>query len=350
MKVAFLVDNVDLDNDAIYHWRVNRPVAWMKMSVDAQIIDVDQQIPADAHLAVFPRTIVTKENREPFCDLIRDLHDQGTKVVYDTDDDMFSESYIEYMTDLYGKQHYDRVCFAAENNKWLLEQVDFVTVSTTALANTVTSHTSKPVYCIPNAIDVKHFSKGLKTNNELQDKIVIGWAGGARPLHELKPMLDGWELLAKERDDVRFRIAGYHPPLEGYEHFIRKSRYIPWTSVNNYASSMQVDIGCVTVKNTPFTQCKSPNKAWEFIVAGAIVVGSGTPYYYEPVIMTGQTSDDWYQMLDHVITHRKELEVFKTHALNHVMTDHDMRSEWWKWYDAYDDMLGGVFINAVDSE
>lgn len=351
IKVCFLVDNTPKDNDAIYHWRVYTPVRYLKHYMDASVIEIGETIPTDTQLVVLPRMQVEQDYQSEALSFFTELREQGTKIVYDTDDDIFSEHYVSYMTQMYGSSQPDNMVLTNElikffrqkvdENIWVINQVDYITVTTETLADVVRQYTTKSVVVIPNAIDVRGFTQQLGTRSFAdKGKLVIGWAGGARPIEELRPMLNAWERVAQQNPEIKFVISGWHPPLEGYEHFIKNSEYRDWRSVRQYANSMQFDIGCAIASDTPFARCKSPIKAWELALAGNLVIGSNAVYGNEPVL-TCSSEDDWVVVLSTAIDMSNDSrKTFTTTYKESVQVLHDIQFEWWRWNTAYRQMVG----------
>jgi hypothetical protein len=346
-KVCYLLG--DEATDAQYHWRVHTPVMMLRKYIDATSVMIGEDIPKDADLCILPRFQVEYGFEDEAKEFFDEIKAQGTKLVYDTDDNIFSDDYPMYMLDMYSHaipqdKLVDMLNFyntVRHMNKWVMNQCDFVTASTTRLCTILAKLTDKPVYHVPNTMDISRFQAKLdeRTLSEKYGKTTIGWAGGARPFSEIKPLLDAWEIIAQERNDVKFVISGWHPPtLEGYEHFIRKTVHQEWLSVTNYAANMQVDIGCVIASDRPVALSKSKIKAWEFAAAGAMVVGSRNLYGDEPILACDSV-EDWVTILTHYVDNAQDRVDMAETYLGYVRANHDIKVGWWDWYAAYRSML-----------
>ena len=223
----------------------------------------------------------------------------------------------------------------------VMNACDAVTVSTDVLATTVRQYTTKPVIVVRNAIDVVGFQRSLRTQNELRHPYykTVGWAGGKRSIEDLAPMLGAWNKLALESEDIKFIIAGWLPDLSKYPSLTPTNFiHIPWASIEDYGNGMQVDIGCVSVSNNDFAKCKSPIKAWEFALAGAMVIGSKVLYGDEPILYA-VTEEDWYNGIKYYLHFPVQRYAMQVTYERFVKGQYDIEYNWVYWMDAYQKVL-----------
>lgn len=352
MKIRVLLG--DERNDAVYHWRVKKPFEHLRRyGIDADVVEIGREIPSDTDIVVLPKMYVEEADRPEAEKLFRELRENGALIVYDADDDMWSEYFTSYMSQLtYGSQAvYKKQRLLVElineyesiriDNLWTVHQCDAITVSNRELADYVGELTKKPTYFIENAIDVKDFERSLKPKQSTEF-VTVGWAGGSRPQSDLHNMLAAWNVIAATNDNVKFVIGGWLPNLEPYENLtVHNLILIPWTSVEDYASSMQVDIGCVCVDDSVFSRRKTPIKAWEFALCDAMVVGSKTLYGDQPIV-TCESVQDWINTLQFYVTNPELRAEMSKMYTKHVKAQHDLASNWVYWADAYQKILNTV--------
>jgi hypothetical protein len=347
LKIRALLQRGPNDDSAKYFWRVESPFNQLrKYGIDARSIDLDDNIDEDVDILVLPKMWIPIDAREAALNLFARIRESGTIIVYDADDDIWSEGYPQHVIQTYwneekGLELFDQLVNVASelraNSIWTASQCDAITVSTHNLADYVRSQFDTPVYVIPNAIDVERFQSTYRKREELEDEsetVTIGWAGGARPQHDLEPMLAAWNILAA-RADVQFVIAGWLPKLDSCQAAISKMIYHGWTDVDSYQSNMLVDIGCVSVRDTEFNARKSTIKAWEFAATGAFVVGSKALYGTEPIPYCEDTRD-WVKTLEYYIEHAAARREYARQYRRHVMNQYDIRYNWVYWMDAYE--------------
>lgn len=343
-------------------WRVSNPFEYINgydgIKATFEYVFVGMPIPKDVNIFVLPRIIITKEQRKGFLkwqDRCRQRN-PDMKWVYETDDDIFSESFVQQCSKIFLKDDMDvRMKIAGldelearrHNALWTMQQCDAVTVSAKSLGVYVKSLVpDKEVYVVPNAIDDKKFVSGLDKirRRPSSNVITVGWAGGRRNFSDIELMVEGWKKVAKEhRDKVQFVVAGWIPEqIEKDPDISRNLRTQSWLPTNKYAKGLQVDIGCVSVDGSPFSIRKSVIKAWEFSLAGAAVIGSDNLYSEEPIILLARDEKDWYQTITYFIedTHARESlgQAYRTHVNLH----HLLKHEFHVWIDAYRRILGAV--------
>lgn len=337
-------------------WRISQPFDEMwKHGVDTTYFwqDVSSQVDKRIHAIVLPRMIVAPNDQQQALEWFSSIRAQGTRIIYETDDDVFSESYVANvskmaltpnLTPLQVLDVLNELQARAAAAIWTMQQCDAVTTSVEPLAQYIRTLVDAPVYVIPNAIDVKGFRKGIDGVRPHRDAThtTIGWAGGRRNESELYLMVEAWARIASTYKDVRFVVAGFAPPL------ITENRYIkplltvlPFELFAMYGRGMQVDIGCCSINDTAFCDRKSPIKAWEFALAGALPVCSARPPYLDDMqpLAICTSADDWYKTLTHYIDHVDDRRQLQAYIEQSVELRHDLQYEWYKWRDTYEAIL-----------
>jgi len=302
--VVALIDSAD---SALAWWRTvapftrlrqhHVPARWSLLSEASVRLN-----PAD--VVVFPRLfpLDAPGGREAMLtNTVEPIREHSAALVYDLDDDLISEAYIDHhlRTDWGDGKTADDMRRQCENTLWAVNQCDAVTAASESLAAYLRTLTGRPVYTVPNAIDVRWYRSRLAARSLWADRLTIGWAGGRRPEADFGAMAEAWGRVARRRPDVVFVVAGdpsarrfaaRHVPSDQVQH-------IEWAHVQDMPMAMQVNIGCCSVEGTPFDLCKTPIKAWEYGIAGAAVVAS--PALYSQDVADGftgrlaETADEW---------------------------------------------------------
>jgi hypothetical protein len=350
MKIRALLERDQANQDSNYYWRVILPFKTLQQNcIDAEYIYAGDDIPEDTDILVIPKMWVRLEDKQDAERFFEEVRDNGTLLVYDSDDDIWSESFTQYMTKLQwnpdkGKELLvaliDELEARREAALWTLMQCDAVTVSSKVLAEYISLISEKPVFVVNNAIDVSGFEERLAEQNLLihPHYKTIGWSGGSRPLQELQPMLEAWNHVAK-RDDVKFVIAGWMPNLSSFSNLTSdKLLHLPWTSIEEYPQNLQVDIGCVCVGDDDFSKRKTVIKAWEYALAGALVIGSESLYSGEPIAHCSNVKS-WVNALEFYLNHEEAREAFAVSYRTFVCGQYDMKYNWLYWMDAYSKIL-----------
>ena len=340
---------------AQYFWRVDKPVEFMRrygVGLDVDILSPDRDVDDDTNIVVLPKMRVLKENREEVKKLFDSMKEAGIRLIYDADDDMFSESFVAYNTKLNTKKGMLEPGQVAEvirilearraDNVWTLQQCDAATVSTQPLADYVQLlMPDKPVIVVKNAIDVDFMIENTDFDLAFRsaDYKTVGWAGGLRLDSDIAPMLEAWEKISiVYGQDVKFCIAGWQPNLEKYQNVRKNLITAGWSDPGNYFNNMQVDIGCVCVTDTLFNNRKSTIKAWEFSIMNAMVVGSQALYGNE-VLLAANSVDDWFLILKYYLEFDEDRVRMAELYNKHVRGQYDIQYNWLYWPDAYQKIL-----------
>lgn len=302
MKIVGLTDKPWL---AHAWWRIVKPFEHLrKNGIDAQHcwIDINGEPTLDINgaIVVLQRVIPRDSSAQQFIDMLRR---KGAKcIVYETDDDIVSDGYIEYLKGcrrILNSHHESIIKKEIESTKQLIQLCDYVTVSTDELMNTIEDQAGHDkVEVIGSALDVEWFKSKLTNITIYNPNILIGWAGGLRPDEDFVEMAEAWKRIAKEYPQTQFVIAGYQPEI--LHAALPEDRIIvrPVKSIEEYPSAYQMDIGCIPLAPTKFNMCKSPIKAWEYTAARANPISNDAMYD------AFWCRHRWYEGLQYLIEHR----------------------------------------------
>lgn len=342
---------------ADHHWRIARPFTRLAdVGVDAVIHRLHgDDLPADlirGRVVVLPRVVVQDDDPAASIAYVNRIRALGAlAVVFELDDDELSPAAEErdaQLTGLTSTQRQQR----ARSYGWvrnMVAAVDAVTVSTEPLAAVVRAYTAAPVYVIENAIDVGWFRERLVTRVPWSDHLTIGWAGYRRPEADLEPMAVAWGRVARRYPDVHFVVAGYQPECVYREvEDISRIYHVPWTAnLDEYPKVHKVDIGCTPLADTAFNRCKSPIKAWEYALAGALTLGSHEPgIYWDETFFTAEADpDEWEETLSAMLDyHDRGSDV--ADELERVEIRHSLTANLHHWTDTYSEIAARVGVRA----
>jgi glycosyltransferase involved in cell wall biosynthesis len=262
----------------------------------------------------------------------------GKICIYDSDDDIFTDHLTHRSIELGwadGKTP-DELEAERIERVWALRQCDGVTVSTPRLATVVRSFTDRPVYLVPNAIDVVWFKTVLRATVRQISAPTIGWAGGRRPDRDVALMAEAWGRIARRRSDVSFVVAGHLAPVIAEHVPTERLAPIPWLPIQHYPSALaEIDIACCSVSDEPFNRCKSVIKAYEAAIAGSAVVAS--PTLYGKLIEHGKhgflasTVDEWDEHLTTLLDRPSLRSIMATRLRRYVERRCSLRENLHKW-------------------
>lgn len=231
------------------------------------------------------------------CDeFIAEIHRRGGVLVLDSDDDL--------------TENYRLVSGRGDAFKKVLSKVDYVTVSTPALAIEFAQYTQRPPTVLRNHVDVEWMVKLANKSKRLVEGLTIGFSGSPTHWRDWYLPAVPFQRICRDYDVV--------PLLHG-----ETPRYL------NYASETAVKLGgvpfsiypvlmaqfdivlCAVDATDPFNAGKSAVKALEAMAVGAVPICSRFGPYMElaeagaPVVVIEEESrDGWYEAMRRVIEDR----------------------------------------------
>jgi glycosyltransferase involved in cell wall biosynthesis len=200
------------------------------------------------------------------------------------------------------------------------------------------------VCVVPNSIDVRWFRGTLHGVQRVVPPLTIGWAGGARYPEDHEPVAAAWHNIAKRYPDVHFVVQGF--PSELLYDAVPQDRIhvFKWRPVNEYLLDLKnIDIGCASVANNHFNDCKTPIKLWEYTLAGAVSVVS--PTLYGPVVSDGEdslvaeTAAEWESALSRLIESCELRRRLQRAQRRRVAEQHSLERNWQRWPEAWSTII-----------
>jgi glycosyltransferase involved in cell wall biosynthesis len=351
-------------------WRLVRPLLRLSQAGTEARCCTLAELPitaTDPETTVLIARAVTGTNTETIDRWLEQMRKRVHAVVFEVDDLLWSEDLIAHLDQAgYDTGKGPNVLRAeGEMARYMMQQADGVIVSSEPLAELVRAFVTTPVVTVPNAIDLRWFRCQMSYRPPWADSLTIGWAGGRRPDADIADMAIAWGRIAKRYPEVQFVIGAslvpdpFYRAIEDTDRIIR----LPWLPWEQYPRSMQVDIGCCAVADTPFNACKTPIKAWEYASAGAAVVA--TPALYGGCLRTGKSLIDWdldpvlrpsFDLAEHADQWEKALaalieypdlrQLQHANLIAHVEQHHALDQQCPRWLEAVETILAGARVPA----
>lgn len=273
--------------------------------------EVDKSRLAEADIVIFFRTVQPEAYK--YLEMAREM---GKKTVYVIDDHFIAMSPAADM----GRYYHD----SSRRKTYVkfLKNVQTVKVASRFFANHLDTHfkPNKIVY-FPGSVDFSIIS-GLKKNKKTDDKIVLGYEGGKKPV-AFEPVIKALgEVLEKYGDKVRLEFCGYAPEEllgrpqvsteaydENYKNFLKRLYRMNW------------DIGLAPLERTLLHDCKSNNKFREYSACRIPGIYTSSPAYEEWIqennnglIVSEGTSEEWYKAIVQLIEQPELRQRITDHA------------------------------------
>jgi glycosyltransferase involved in cell wall biosynthesis len=336
------------DNDGCALWRIFQPFGELQRQgfaaewgyrTDAKLAGIVHKFDA----VIVPRLHWPVEEQDQADRWFNALHAAGKAVIFEVDDDMFSDDFYRRLVVLHGKE----VRAAEEvlqSVLYTLQSSDGATVSSQRLATIVRRYTDKPVHVVPNYMDLKWF-RAVQAKSERKVKgLCIGWAGGLRPDSDVEQMAIAWGRIAQRYPHVTFFVQGHHAEVITRNIPADRLKSSDWLPIEAYPLPLvNVDIGCCPLSDTGFNRAKTYIKAMEYAVSGAAVVAS--PTVYGQIIEDGydgyivQTVDEWEDRLARLIESSNLRNRLQQRLLSKVETQHSLEANAWRWVAAWSDII-----------
>jgi glycosyltransferase involved in cell wall biosynthesis len=250
----------------------------------------------------------------------------------------------------------------------MLQHADAVTTTNEVLANVIREHTDKPVYVLPNCLDLSTWKKASVP----EDQKWIGWFGSVSHYPDVKPVVPALDNLMKKHPDLNIQImgssfdylfpvkdsckklpvSGYGPTDEMYYTDLENSgerwpgrmrfdRPVPVQEFNSWLSSnWQGQIGLAPIESNDFNDSKSELKWLEYTAMGIPVVASNFGPY-KRAITSGVdgflvNGPDWWEIVvDELLKNRPLREKLVTSARGKLEKHYDINSQCQKWLEVF---------------
>lgn len=256
--------------------------------------------------------VVVCDKGEPLVEFVKENF-PDKKLIYDMDDDLwdvnpFSPAYKDYGTEEVewnGEKLWEdgKAGFDLERNKKranyrisVIEQCDFVTVTTERLKEKVSEYVDNEIKIIPNAVD---FDIWWDLPFKESEKVRLGWSGGASHYVDWHSIKDA---LPEVMDGAELVLAGHKwdGTLEDVEY-----EFHEWTDVEAHPyrqAALNIDIGLLPLADNDFNKGKSCIKWYEFAALGIPCVAANVAPYSDEIEhgVTGFLYDNEEEFVEYV--------------------------------------------------
>ena len=348
-KVIALVGGLDGNLDGCTFWRCIWPITELERQgykgVGWDFLD-NPMVAAIVHLydaIILPRRHWLPEDWNKGKSFIRAVHNAGIAIIYEVDDDLFSDDFVRRLITVHdktpAKAEEVRQCIVRT-----LKMADGVTVSCQRLATIVRRLTDKPVKVVGNYIDYDWFTAVQREAERDVPGLTIGWAGGVRPDSDVEAMAVAWGRVARRFDHVTFVVQGHQAKII-YDHVPHERiAALDWLHITEYPAGMvNIDIGCCPLSDTPFNRAKTYIKAMEYAAGGSAVVASPTVYGqiiedgYDGYICT--SADEWEMALNTLIASPNGRQRMAQNLRHKVEDRHTLAGNAWRWPLAWGEIV-----------
>ncbi len=278
--------------------------------------------------------------------VLRTIKEDGKKIVYDIDDAL---DLIDTSNPFFYSVKKD-----ASSALGIFKHADHITVANEELVEYARQRTAAPISIIPNCYDPADW----KFDRPKREGFRIGFAGSCTHVPDLIEIVPVIQKLQSKFPNVKFLIMGFGPGT--YEEWLTNFKYISppegiyllneldkrlktiefeWVPFVDYTiypqvlTNMALDIGICPLLDTPFNRHKSPSKAMEYALSGALSLSSDVrPYNKEP---TSVLVDDWEKALTHFIDNPDEIKWKHAAHMKWIQENRHIQTQFDKLKDIY---------------
>ena len=291
-------------------YRVDTPMnALKKAGVNVKTVEIDKDFVASEYQSVQFYGAVPFSMEK----VLKYMKEEGIKIVYDSDDalELIDET----------NPFYHAVKKDAGSTNAMLEYADEVTVANAELAKYYADKTKAKITIVPNCYVPEEWNHTRTPHEEIR----IGFAGSATHVPDLIDIIPAIRNL-QAKYNIKFYIMGFGPTT--YEEWFKNYRYIAqpvatkalreldsalktikfeWIPFVDYKlypkvlTELSLDIGLCPLKDTPFNRCRTPSKAMEYSLSGALVLASDSATYNAEPTSVVVTDIGWEEHIEKMI-------------------------------------------------
>lgn len=282
--------------------------------------------------------------------------------IYESDDDLWSESSIQRMMHFYDhdkksiqKMWLERYTRYRQDRIRLSKFADGFTVATEPLGGIVRNYTDAPVHVIPNAIDMPSWEALMDGKQRTIPPLTIGWSGGVRDEADHLILAEAWKIVAQQCPEVKFIVFGHQS--EVLLKSLPKNRIItiPWCEMEDYPGQLlNFDIGCCALEPIAWNETKSPNKWYEQSMAGVASIVS--PTVYGRVVTDGVDAliatsvKDWVTAIVRLVNDPELRSRLVTRAQAKILSEHTTDQTVYRWIQAWEEIIEHARSKRMDRE
>lgn len=284
--ITFIINKDDIHTT---RYRVYNTITWLKSVgikyqafYDDDISNKYKEL-STASVVIFCRCLYTKEVGKA----ISFLKDNKIPTIFDVDDLIFDEKYVDYLGPVRTKED-RRSIYLEKIRSWrkTFDACDYITCSTLPLADHALN-LGKKSYVVKNSINAHQLelSEKLilsKTYGSTKSEIKIGYFSGTNTHNidflEAAPSI--YEIL-KTLPKVKLYIVGHLDLPEYFSPVLNKIirlQLYPYLQMLECLSTMDINLAPLEMNN-PFTDCKSELKIFEASIVHVPTIASATNTY-----------------------------------------------------------------------
>lgn len=255
---------------------------------------------------------------------IRVLKENNKKIIYDMDDMIYNTKYVPFYLNSIGDYRefsIDSYFALAKRYELIASICDGFIVTTKALAKNIREDFNKPVWILPNFLNLEQERESerivsLKKKNYVGDKFVIGYFSGSNShQRDLEIVESAIVRLMEKYDDIYLKIVGFMNLSDNFEKLKKKGRiifenFVPYEELQYKIGS--VDVNIIPLQKHEFNNCKSELKYFEASIVNVVSCAVNNEVYSN-IIEDGKDGFlcgemDWYKKIEYIYLNRDKMD------------------------------------------
>lgn len=232
----------------------------------------------------------------------------GKGLLFDLDDDIFnypdSPEYHEIDTDK-----------VATDIIEIMKSSTAISVTEETLAESIQGRIDKPIYVIPNSMDLEFWDAPLK-KNYTHDDFLIGWAGGAYHLLDFDIIVPVMRHILKKYDYVKFASLGAVPEelLKEFPSRVLFQPFMDMDALPDALSKMKFTIGLAPLWENKFNNSRSNIRVLQYSILEIPTIASNFGAYKRladdnfPMVIVENTAEAWIAAIEALIENKEQRE------------------------------------------
>ena len=291
---------------------------------------------------------------------IRVLKQNNKKIIYDMDDLIYHTKYVpKYLNSIgdYREFSIDAFFALAKRYELVASISDGFIVTTNALYKNIKKDFGKPTWILPNFLNQEQEDEserivGLKKNNYLDDKFIIGYFSGSNShQRDLEIIESAIVRLIEKYDNIYLKIVGFMNLSENFKKLKEEGKlifdkFVPYQELQYKIGS--VDLNVIPLQKHEFNNCKSELKYFEASIVDTISCATDNEVYRD-IIIDGEdgflcNEMDWYEKIEYIYLNRDKLNKMKQKAKKkcyEVYGNKNQEEKITKMYDEIIESIGG---------
>ena len=352
LKVLYVTERMEVENGQTVRYRIYNLRQALKGKARTRFEIIENGIWSDRQGISWADIIVVMRSEwSPMLEsLFKTARELKIPVVYDIDDIIFLERYVENFCsilpdDIAKSIEIFRGKFKKQEKTF--RSADYATTSTHYIADIINKE-GKHGFVIHNGLNKRqiNIAKGIRLQKQNSIRTIGYLSGTATHNQDFRQALPALLKILEEYRDVQLSVVGYLD-LEGipqkFTPRIKTACFMDWKKLLRYSANNFINIAPLDISNQ-FCNAKSELKYFEAAIVGIPTVASATDTFIRCIShgengMLAANDDDWYNAVKLLLDDDKLYNKMQYVAYKHVMENYSPQAIAEEAFNTYEKIL-----------